>query len=56
MDEKKKKEKVKMIQLLHEYNEMKDVGIQLLSLLSNIEGKTMKELYEEYGVKDGEGA
>ncbi|XP_028394683.1 DNA repair protein SWI5 homolog [Dendronephthya gigantea] len=38
------------IDKLHEYNEIKDVGQVLLGKIADIEGKTTKMMYEEYGL------
>lgn len=38
------------IDLLHQYNDMKDVGQLLLGRLAELEGKTTKELYSHYGL------
>lgn len=38
------------IDKLHEYNEIKDTGQLLLGKIAEIEGKTTKMMYEEYGL------
>uniref|UniRef100_A0A8D2DC98 DNA repair protein SWI5 homolog n=1 Tax=Sciurus vulgaris TaxID=55149 RepID=A0A8D2DC98_SCIVU len=38
------------ISLLHEYNDIKDVGQMLLGKLAMIRGVTSKELYPEFGL------
>ncbi|KXJ29188.1 DNA repair protein SWI5 homolog [Exaiptasia diaphana] len=38
------------IDKLHEYNDIKDVGQMLIGKLAEIDGKTTKSLYEEFGL------
>lgn len=52
LDIKAEKELKGYIDLLHKYNETRDLAVDLLGKLAEIEGKTMKDLYEEYGVED----
>jgi len=39
------------IKLLHEYNELKDAGVQMLGRLAEVEGTTSTEMYQRYGLK-----
>ncbi|XP_019643523.1 PREDICTED: DNA repair protein SWI5 homolog [Branchiostoma belcheri] len=36
--------------MLHRYNEMKDVGQMLLGRLATLEGVTMREMYQRFGL------
>ncbi|KAJ3262527.1 hypothetical protein HK103_000056 [Boothiomyces macroporosus] len=36
------------IELLHEYNEIKDIGQQLLGICAEKYGTTVKEMYKKY--------
>ncbi|KAI9137088.1 hypothetical protein BKA69DRAFT_1100235 [Paraphysoderma sedebokerense] len=38
------------IDLLHRYNEIKDLGSFLIGKVAEVEGKTVKEMYEELGL------
>ncbi|KAJ2459036.1 swi5-like zinc finger protein, partial [Coemansia sp. RSA 2322] len=38
------------IDRLHRYNDIKDAGQVLFGKLAELQGKTVKEVYEEYGV------
>lgn len=40
------------IKLLHEYNEIKDVGLGLLGMIAEQRGARMKEVMEEFGLGD----
>ena len=39
------------IELLHDYNDMRDLGQELLGKLARLEGKTTVELYDEFGME-----
>ncbi|XP_035685320.1 DNA repair protein SWI5 homolog [Branchiostoma floridae] len=39
------------IQVLHRYNEMKDVGQMLLGRLATLEGVTTREMYHEFDLE-----
>ena len=41
----------KMIKILHEYNEIKDVAQQLMGTLNQMRGSLTKELYQEFGLE-----
>jgi hypothetical protein len=38
------------IQMLHDYNDLKDVGQTLLGKLAEMEGATIREMYNTYGL------
>ena len=38
------------VELLHDYNDMRDLGQELLGKLARFEGKTTVELYDEFGL------
>jgi hypothetical protein len=38
------------IQLLHDYNELKDIGQMLLGKLAELQGTTSASLYEDFGL------
>ena len=38
------------LDLIHQYNDMKDTGQELIGTLARLEGKSTKSLYEELGI------
>ncbi|KAJ2889115.1 Swi5 protein [Coemansia asiatica] len=48
--EQARQETDKHIDRLHRYNDIKDVGQVLFGKLAELHGKTVKEMYEKYGV------
>ena len=40
------------IQLLHRYNEIKDIGQGLMGLIADKRGARIKEIMEDYGIGD----
>lgn len=51
---KKNNKKKELIDKLHKYNEIKDVGQELLGHIATNKGKMIKELYEELEISDDE--
>ncbi|PFX25679.1 DNA repair protein SWI5 homolog [Stylophora pistillata] len=49
-EEYSEKELQQQIQMLHEYNEIKDVGQLLLGKLAEIDGTTTRAMYQEFGL------
>lgn len=41
-----------VMKLLHEYNEIKDVTQIVLGRLASLEGQTLKEVHERFGLED----
>ena len=44
------KQSTRCLENVHCYNDMKDLGQMLIGRLSQLEGKTIQELYNEYGM------
>lgn len=42
------------IRLLHEYNEIKDIGQGLMGLIADARGLRQIDVQREYGVRDGD--
>lgn len=42
------------IQLLHQYNEIKDVGQGLMGLIADAKGVRAVDVYKEFGVKEAD--
>jgi hypothetical protein len=40
----------KHIQLLHRYNEIRDIGTGLMGIIAENRGVRVKDMYEEFGV------
>lgn len=43
-----------VVSLLHEFNDIKDVTQIVLGKLASVQGKTLKELHEQFGLEDQE--
>lgn len=42
------------IKLLHKYNEIRDIGQGLMGIIADQRGVRIVELYEEFGVAEGD--